>query len=413
MYRGMFWMWHRLTVSQVLLIVYAMYLLFQLKSHAYMYQSTPQNLIDEELAPGPVAAWLDSSTSDSDTSSESDSDESSGSHTTAKRFKRVMRGGRRRRKSSSASKDTAELTVRTRGSSIANGSVVQSPYRSNSHNDNIELPHRLGAIDVGDEADNEGDHDRSSRAERPQAIRQNSSSKKEKKHRKKRHQKKDKHREKVSDLEIGEPIAPANSMAKETQGENEPRRVDFAVPDEQEAHNTDSSAKRPFNLRALRPTIPKSLSQNVFTQPSPAVSPNIVGLHSPPTPAGPIPRVRYGIRRTNSLPDRLKQTYSAPPGLPITVPPPVLTPAPTPKAVEEDDENISRTTAVLLLLISTGLVAICAEFMVDSISSITNTPGAAVSEAFIGLIILPIVGNAAEHVVSTHTIPTFYSSSSE
>jgi calcium/proton exchanger cax len=67
--------------------------------------------------------------------------------------------------------------------------------------------------------------------------------------------------------------------------------------------------------------------------------------------------------------------------------------------VEEDEENISRTTAVLLLLISTGLVAVCAEFMVDSINSVVSG-NSGLSEAFIGLIILPIVGNAAEHVTA-------------
>lgn len=364
-----------------------------------MYQSTPQNLIDEELAPGPVAAWLDSSTSNSDTSSDSDSDGSSGSNTTAKRIKRVMRGGRRRRKSSSASKDTAELTVRTRGSSFANGSV-QSPYRSNSFNDEVELPHRLGAIDAGDEADNEENLNKNSRPDRPQYLRKSSSSKKEKKQKRKHRQKKDKHREKVPELEIGEPIAGASSTEKQTVGDNEPRRIDFALPEEQEAQNTDSS-KRPFTLRGLRPALPKSLSQNVFMQPSPTGSPSLAGLQSPPAPTGPIPRVRYGIRRTNSLPDRLKQTYSAPHHVQSNL---VVVPSATPlaplKVEEEDDENISRTTAVMLLLISTGLVAVCAEFMVNSINAITSDPDAAVSEAFIGLIILPIVGNAAEHVTA-------------
>lgn len=361
-----------------------------------MYQSTPQNLIDEELAPGPVAAWLDSSTSDSDTSSDSDTDTSSGSNTTAKRIKRVMRGGRRRRKSSSASKDTAELTVRTRGSSFANGSV-QSPIRSNSFNEDADLPHRLGVIDVGDEADNEADQ---SKLSRPDRHRTNSSTKKDKKRKKKRHQKKDKHQEKVPALELDGPVQSTSSTEKQPQDDNEPRRVDFAVSNELEAQQTDSSAKRPFTLRGLRPAIPKTFSQNVFTQ-SPGGSPSLSALQNPTPPAGPIPRVRYGIRRTNSLPDRLHQTYSTPAGVQSNVATPA---APTsgviPSAEEEDDENISRTTAVMLLLCSTGLVAICAEFMVDSINAVVNTPGAAVSEAFIGLIILPIVGNAAEHVTA-------------
>jgi len=59
---------------------------------------------------------------------------------------------------------------------------------------------------------------------------------------------------------------------------------------------------------------------------------------------------------------------------------------------------MSRTAAAVLLLVSTGLVAVCAEFLVDAIPGmIDSTP---VSQAFIGLIILPIVSNAAEHVTA-------------
>ena len=51
-----------------------------------------------------------------------------------------------------------------------------------------------------------------------------------------------------------------------------------------------------------------------------------------------------------------------------------------------------------MLLVSTGLVAICANFLVDAIPDMTAE--SSVSQAFIGLIILPIVGNAAEHVTA-------------
>lgn len=47
-----------------------------------------------------------------------------------------------------------------------------------------------------------------------------------------------------------------------------------------------------------------------------------------------------------------------------------------------------------LLLASTAVVAVCAEFLVSSIDEMVKTSG--VSQAFIGLIVLPIVGNAAE-----------------
>jgi calcium/proton exchanger cax len=59
---------------------------------------------------------------------------------------------------------------------------------------------------------------------------------------------------------------------------------------------------------------------------------------------------------------------------------------------------LSQTTSIILLLASTGLVALCAEFLVGSIEHLVeNSP---LSEAFVGLIILPIVGNAAEHVTA-------------
>lgn len=52
----------------------------------------------------------------------------------------------------------------------------------------------------------------------------------------------------------------------------------------------------------------------------------------------------------------------------------------------------------MMLLISTGLVAVCADFMSDAIEPLVDRTG--ISQAFIGLIILPIVGNAAEHVTA-------------
>jgi calcium/proton exchanger cax len=62
------------------------------------------------------------------------------------------------------------------------------------------------------------------------------------------------------------------------------------------------------------------------------------------------------------------------------------------------EEQISRTTAIILLLFSTGLVAVCANFMVDSIDSVTQHT--VLSDTFVGLILLPIIGNAAEHVTA-------------
>lgn len=50
------------------------------------------------------------------------------------------------------------------------------------------------------------------------------------------------------------------------------------------------------------------------------------------------------------------------------------------------------------LLVVTVLVAVCAEFLVDAINDVVEQWH--ISETFVGLILLPIVGNAAEHVTA-------------
>ncbi|KAI9047439.1 hypothetical protein LZ554_008158 [Drepanopeziza brunnea f. sp. 'monogermtubi'] len=372
--------------SVILLFVYVLYLLFQLKSHAYMYESTPQHIIDEESAPGPVAQWMETSSDDSSSSSSSDSDGSRGSNTTAKRFKRVMRGGRRRRKSSFGSKETAERTVLSRNPSFGDG----SPATENAV-DEPRMGHRLGAIDAGEEGDDEEHNQRS----RKNSVVDRMSRRQVRKERK-RQEKKDRKRARRN----GDDTIPEGAVMNEKGPESSdaPHRVDFAVVEPEPSgpgEQTDSSQKRPFNIRSItsiRPQIPKTFSQNVFMQPSPALNLDPV--------ASPIPRIRYGIRRTNSLPDRLHQPASG-----VVAPNTRITPTRVSSLAaaskNEADENISRTTAMFLLLISTGLVAVCAEFMVDSINAVVAS-NSGVSEAFIGLIILPIVGNAAEHFSALH-----------
>lgn len=72
-------------------------------------------------------------------------------------------------------------------------------------------------------------------------------------------------------------------------------------------------------------------------------------------------------------------------------------------AAEKDEDDaeepqLSIWVAVLTLAISTVLVAVNAEFLVDSINAITC--GGGISKNFVGLILLPIVGNAAEHATA-------------
>ncbi|KAJ6149805.1 Sodium/calcium exchanger membrane region [Penicillium samsonianum] len=63
-----------------------------------------------------------------------------------------------------------------------------------------------------------------------------------------------------------------------------------------------------------------------------------------------------------------------------------------------EEPQLSITSAVLTLIISTAFVAACAEFMVESIDALTATGD--IRETFVGLILLPIVGNAAEHATA-------------
>ncbi|KAI7300346.1 calcium/proton exchanger, partial [Hortaea werneckii] len=64
----------------------------------------------------------------------------------------------------------------------------------------------------------------------------------------------------------------------------------------------------------------------------------------------------------------------------------------------EEPQILGPVPAGICLVIVTVLVAVCAEYLVDSIDSIVQTSG--ISKTFIGLILLPIVGNAAEHVTA-------------
>ncbi|KAL4958017.1 Sodium/calcium exchanger protein-domain-containing protein [Aspergillus filifer] len=65
---------------------------------------------------------------------------------------------------------------------------------------------------------------------------------------------------------------------------------------------------------------------------------------------------------------------------------------------EPEEPQLHIYVAFITLAISTTFVALCAEFMVDSIDALTA--GGGISKTFVGLILLPIVGNAAEHATA-------------
>jgi Ca2+:H+ antiporter len=63
--------------------------------------------------------------------------------------------------------------------------------------------------------------------------------------------------------------------------------------------------------------------------------------------------------------------------------------------LEEEIEHWSRSKAILVLVIATGVVALLSEFLVGTIENVRASFG--VTEVFVGVIVVAIVGNAAEH----------------
>ncbi|KUL86803.1 hypothetical protein ZTR_04849 [Talaromyces verruculosus] len=361
--------------SVVLLLVYILYLLFQLKSHSYIYESTPQHVIDEESHPGVLADILNSSSS-SESSSDDDSDASSGSHTTVKRIRRALRK-KRRRKSSSASKDTTSAPslpsfIRTTSS---NSQVIDdtSTYSPNAKRSGQE------AVTPEQERPQLSTESSSEVTTRDFTVDKDSLTTEEKKRKSSRYTRsRDQKRRSSEDIiEEGVPFPPLGGEAEGT------------------------VSKRPFNIRniAYKPALPRVLTPNVFSS----------SQAQPGSTAAPAPGVGGSnrLRRTSSLPDRLNKTVPGTAAVAVATAIPSAQPLPhlvsKKRVVEVKDDpeekpKLDRVTAIVLLLVTTALVAVCAEFLVDSIDYLVSTTG--VSEAFIGLIILPIVGNAAEHVTA-------------
>ena len=379
--------------SVILLLVYGIYLLFQLKSHAYLYESTPQHIVDAEAVPGPAAGWLDSSSDDSSSSSSSDSSDSDHSRDTMKRkMKKVLRGGRRR-KSSVTSVEMGNMRFnKNRSSSFLSVDTNAIDEQGSVASSSGPRPLQAGEGQY-DTADEDGSYRKKRRFSR-------------KKH------KKDKKRRAREERAAAIPGQSSSGHAEGTTApanrNGEPRRVDFAMPAQDTNQSTEATdgtpttgARRPFP--ALRGMSVKNLAPPVFV---PASTEPVAAQ------SGPVPRVRYGIRRTNSLPDRLRQQQQQqqqypyrPPGamLPAQVPLMSLTGGNGAQEAAAGDElvdngHLTKWASIVLLLISTGLVAFCAELLVSSIEDVTSS--SSVGEIFIGLIILPIVGNAAEHVTA-------------
>jgi Ca2+:H+ antiporter len=364
-----------LTMMQILLLVYFLYLLFQLNSHAYMYESTPQEVIERETRPGPAAQYFESSSSSDDSSSSSsDTDDSSNSGGTRKKIQRAMKS-MKKRKDSTPKTETIEGEVVNEGEGASSSEPPIKPVKKSATEpmDQTDGANPMIDLEAVDEADGEREERRERRSRR--------------KH----------HHKRQRDAEAGA-AGEALQQTTSANGADTSKRVDFAAQPDLEAQTP--AKPKPFALRAIRPTISKRISQNVFAPPPPQEQ--YTGQQQQSSSNS---NSNPGLRRANSLPVDNRRYRVGPGELPPIVPvhitnkPRVQSAADDPNHDVKPTENISRTSAILLLLGSTGLVALCAEFMVDSINEVV-AQNSAISEAFIGLILLPIVGNAAEHVTA-------------
>ncbi|KAL4975995.1 Sodium/calcium exchanger protein-domain-containing protein [Aspergillus desertorum] len=389
--------------SVVLLLVYVLYIVFQLKSHAYLYASIPQQIIDEESHPGVLADLMDSSSESSSSSSSDESDDTTTSWTTAKRIKRAMKY-RRHRKASTSSRGTNSPELTQKPSVIDVPSLPPRQLSSTSASSGERRDELASSIAVVEE-DKETNEPRSrdfgddglnvdvitiaSRSDGPQSRdfgQAPSIQFAENGHRRPKRERKKKR--KVAKEGAKQSVAPDSAQPAPN-----PRVAALSA-------EHGKSADIPRKWSPFRPNLPSLLSNTVFATPPPT---------TPTTSNDPWGNFN-GLRRTHSLPSLSQrpapQRAQRPPPVGNAVQfarvaarmPSAGSPTDQQQPQEHEEPEMSRTAAVVMLLLSTGLVAVCAEFLVDAIPAMVESSN--VSEAFIGLIILPIVGNAAEHVTA-------------
>ncbi|KAL2366072.1 hypothetical protein RJZ56_000912 [Blastomyces dermatitidis] len=394
--------------SVILLLVYVLYLLFQLKSHAYFYESTPQHKIDEESHPGVLADMLNSpSSSESSSSSDSDSDGTSGSYTRTKRIKNALKK-RRRHKQSINSKDVRQsfssASFSRTVSSSSQPMTESAPSQSKRHSEFTSAGMEQ-AVSVNEVDTDETNTTQDSPPSRPvckdfacpdSSVNIHGSSHKQTKNRHNHNEGKER-------------VDSVNSPVMDQNGRDDHPTFDSTPPThaKRQVNFTTDSANSAEPMAAKLPLAARSLSQRQVLPRVFMNKPHLYSAHSTTTaPFGSQCSSgdgECGLRRANSLPGRLQSPFSRP-IMPSAQPlPRLMTIAPSqgPDGIATEaigSCHISRTASIILLVVSTALVAVCAEFLIDSIGYLVENTG--VSQAFIGLVILPIVGNAAEHITA-------------
>lgn len=331
--------------SVILLVIYLLYLIFQLQSHSYLYAPTPRHLIEQAAAPGPAAHYF-SSRRNSSSSPPRTPDENALQALQATSNEDGDTAGRQ--ENSRGATTTTEHNAAERTEAVTDDTLHQTQELIPANQPDTDT----FAVD---DARGPGQQGESKDVEPSQGRGQNS-------------------------------------------GTNE-HHVGLGLARDLEAQWDMASRAAPFLLRSLRPisTAVASMLEN----------------------SNEAEQLEHGaqaqsLRRVQSMPSgtqRAAINRQAPGELPVVVPIVVDSTPASPRNSEEkpaaqettETEAMPQKAAMILLLASTGLVAVCAEFMVDSIDAIVARDANAttgISEAFIGLVLIPIVGNAAEHITS-------------
>lgn len=295
----------------ILLLVYALYMLFQLRSHAYMFEGTPQQELDSRTEPGILQRMNSTSSSSSD--------------------------------STVSSRSTSVSTVSTGGTPSRRRTVKKALRARLGRKRKTKTEEEI----IQEEEDISPDGPAPLPKERAVAF------------------KEEQPQAGVAPETVREPAANA--------------AVNLATATAPTAAN--APAKRPFAPRGISVRAPP-----VFRTDSAA-----------PQQATQSP---FQMRRYNSAPNMAQQAglFGAPSRANTGMSDNAVSQGLSRAQSSEEKPELDMWPAIILLLGSTALVAVCAEFMVSSIEHLVeNSP---LSEAFIGLIILPIVGNAAEHVTA-------------
>ena len=341
--------------SVILLLIYLLYLVFQLKSHAHVYASMPQDVIELQSRPGPAARYFHSSSAEA-TLGEGDGEED--------KEKAHAEGG-------------AKQHIQRRNTEMPDQGIATATTTTTHTTPEAELSTEVSGSGSSDEAIPDrpvNTTDKEEEEEEEQAGRNTSSNHhpRRPKKGKKRSKKFNKQQRNRSSAKMpSHTTAPLNNWQPQSQP-----RADFDL----EAQRQPSDRSSSLSTTVIPPHPPLNPARSSLTF-------RLLPFMIPPDNLGP----PAGF----CSPDGIQANTST-----LGDPSAAIATATAAAAAAAQAPSMSPTTSTILLLTSTTLVSLHAEFMISSVSSLLSSDPGGLSEAFIGLILLPVVGNAAEHVTA-------------